>query len=61
MRYLWIMVAASLWISCGKKESGEPEGKYSVKKLPADALFFDEASGLTYQVGESTPFTGKAV
>jgi len=61
MRYLWVFVAASLCVSCGKKETGESEGKLSVKKLSADALVFDEASGLTYQVGESTPFTGTAV
>ena len=61
MRCIWVLVVASLWVGCGKKESGEPEGKSSVKKLPAEALVFDDASGLTYQVGESTPFTGKAV
>ncbi|MGE4550874.1 MAG: toxin-antitoxin system YwqK family antitoxin [Opitutales bacterium] len=61
MRYLWVFIAASLWVSCGKKGSGKPGSNSSVKEIAAETLMFDEPSGLTYQVGETTPFSGKAV
>ena len=61
MRYLWVLVAAALWVGCGKKGSGKPEGESSGTTIPADALVFDEGTDLTHQAGESTPFTGKAV
>ena len=61
MRYLWVLVAASLLVSCGKKGSGESEVVPSGNELAASALVFDESTSLTYQLGETTPFTGKAV
>ena len=51
-------MAATLLAGCGKKGAG---GKSSGRELPADALVFDEAAGLTYKVGEITPYTGKAL
>ena len=57
MRYLCVFVAAFLWASCGNNGSGKTSGN----RIPAEALVFDESAGLTYQVGETTPFTGKTV
>ncbi len=61
MRYLWVFIGASLWISCGKKGPGGSEEVTVGSELAASALVFDESTSLTFQVGETTPFTGKAV
>ncbi len=63
MRYLWVFVSFSLWVSCGKKEPVSPGGKSGAEivELTANALVYDNSAGLTFQVGEISPFTGKAV
>ena len=56
-----MVVLAGPQIGCSKKGDSGPDAKGNTKQINANALMFDEDSGLVFESGNTEPFTGKVV